>query len=73
MSKKDKKYEYNNRKSIMVSLSDSIYHKSSDFIEVTEWANGEGWDIILSSNNGQTFSLHETEFDEIKKMIKQLN
>ena len=73
MSKKDKKYEYNNRKSIMVSLGDSIYHKSSDFIEVTEWANGEGWDIILSSNNGQTFSLHETEFDEIKKMIKQLN
>ena len=73
MAKKDKKYEYNNRKSIMVSLSDSIYHKSSDFIEVTEWANGEGWDIILSSNNGQTFSLHETEFDEIKKMIKQLN
>lgn len=50
--KKDKKYEYNNRKSIMVSLGDSIYHKSSDFIEVTEWANGEGYDIILRSNNG---------------------
>jgi len=73
MKNKDKKYSYNNRKSIMVSLDDSIYHKSSDFIEVTEWANGEGWDIILSSNNVQTFSLHETEFDEIKKMIKQLN
>ena len=73
MKNKDKKYCYNNRKSIMVSLDDSIYHKLSDFIEVTEWANGEGWDIILSNNKDQTFSLHETEFDEIKKMIKQLN
>lgn len=73
MKNKDKKYSYNNRKSIMVSLDDSIYHKLSDFIEVTEWTNGEGWDIILSNNKDQTFSLHETEFDEIKKMIKQLN
>ena len=70
---KDKKYNYNNRKSIMVSLDDSIYHKPSDFIEVTEWANGEGWDITLDTNNNQTFSLHESEFDEIKKMIKHLN
>ena len=73
MKNKDKKYSYNNRKSIMVSLDDSIYHKPIDFIEVTEWANGEGWDIILSNNNDQTFSLHESEFDVIKKMIKQLN
>lgn len=24
--------------------------KDSDLIEVTEWANGEGWDICLNEN-----------------------
>jgi hypothetical protein len=28
-----------------------INAKKSDFIEVTEWTNGEGKDILISSNN----------------------
>lgn len=72
MNNKNRIYNHYNRKSIFLSLNDSIYHKIGDFIEVTEWKNGEGYDIVLSSNNGQVFSLHESEFYEIKKMIKEL-
>jgi hypothetical protein len=63
------KYSFEKRKSINVQLDDG-FHKEHDFMEVTEWTNGEGWDICI---NEKLFSLHFTEFDMLKKMIKKLN
>ena len=64
------KIETYKRKSAMASLKDCPWHKDHNFIEVTEWANGEGWDIIISDKN---FSLHFTEWDALKKLIKKLD
>ena len=59
-----------NRKSISDDLS--IYDflaKKGDFIEVTEWTNGEGWDITI---NDKVISLHEDELEAINYLTKVL-
>lgn len=69
-----KKFEVNlyNRKSLMVELKDFDYlAKKNDFIEVTEWKNGEGYDISLSDN--QVVSITIGQFNAIKKLIKLFN
>lgn len=43
--------------------------KDDDFIEVTEWGNGEGWDITL---NEQVISLTWGQLDAIDYLIKHL-
>lgn len=42
----------NNKKSIYDDLQkyDCLKSKSS-FIEITEWTNGEGWDITIDGKN----------------------
>ena len=69
-----KKFEVNlyNRKSLMVELKDFDYlAKKDDFIEVTAWENGEGYDIALSDK--QVISITIGQFDAIKKLIKLFN
>lgn len=70
MSQNKPKIQINNRKSIFSSFND-IYHKDYDFCEVTEWTNGEGYDITISDK--PVISLHESEFKLIKKLIKKLH
>ena len=42
------------RKSIESSLSNFCHlSKPDDFIEITEWYNGEGYDIVINSSLGQ--------------------
>ena len=65
------KFETSNRKSVFCTdLGQYFPHKEHDFIEVTEWVNGEGWDITISDT--KHFSLHFTEFDVIKQLIEHL-
>jgi hypothetical protein len=60
------------RKSLMAELKDFDYlSEKSDFIEVTEWKNGEGYDIALSDK--QVISITIGQFDAIKKLIKLFN
>jgi hypothetical protein len=40
------------------------------FIEVTEWANGEGWDITI---NDKYFSLTEGQLNAINYLTKSLD
>ena len=66
------KIEYYQRKSVFAPMTDG-WHKDHDFIEVTEWKNGEGWDIeIAASPNSKHVSLHFTEFAVIKELIALL-
>lgn len=44
--------------------------KNSDFIEVTEWANGEGWDISL---NNRLISLTYGQLEAINYLVKALD
>lgn len=61
-----------NRKSLMAELEEFDHlAKKHDFIEVTEWGNGEGYDITLSDN--QIVSITAGQFNAIKKLIKLLD
>lgn len=59
------------RKSINDDLQkyDPLKNKSS-FIEITEWTNGEGWDIAI---NERIFNLTYGELEAINYLIKALD
>lgn len=61
----------NNKKSIYDDLQkyDCLKSKSS-FIEITEWTNGEGWDITIDE---KIFSLTYGELEAIKYLTRVLN
>lgn len=49
-----------------------IFAKDSDFIEVTEWYNGEGFDVEISSSLPERFQLTWGEYKALKKLVKEL-
>lgn len=55
--------ETNELKSVHDKLSKYDYFSSgdSDFIEVIEWANGEGWDVNVNGNKHISLSYGELE------------
>ena len=59
------------RKSIDDDLQkyDPLKNKSS-FIEITEWTNGEGWDIAI---NERIFNLTYGELEAINYLVKALD
>ncbi len=74
MKNKKGKVEINNRTAITADLNGfCVYSKEHDFIEVTEWTNGDGFDILISSHNDKSFSLTRGQFDAIKTLVKKLN
>jgi hypothetical protein len=59
-----------NRKSISDDLHKYDYlAKEHSFIEVTEWANGEGWDITIDD---KVMSLTYGQLDAIKYLTLAL-
>lgn len=75
--KKQLKLETSNRKAIFASLADWCTFsigKPDDFVEVTEWSNGEGYDVkIYDSQNTQIFYVTYGQIQLIKKLIKKLD
>ena len=62
--------EFNSRKSINDKLKKYDYlAKDNDFIEVIEWTNGEGYDIII---NDKIISLTSGQLDAINYLTKSL-
>lgn len=62
--------ERKNLKFVSDNLSKYSYvAKDGDYITVTEWANGEGWDIDL---NGKLIQLHDTELSAINYLTQVL-
>ena len=62
--------ERKNLKSVSDDLNKYSYvAKEDDYIVVTEWANGEGWDIDL---NGKLIQLHDTELEAINYLTQVL-
>lgn len=60
-----------NRKSIFDDLNKySPFAKEESYIEITEWSNGEGWDIDL---DGTMIKLTIEELDAINYLIKTLS
>lgn len=59
------------KKSIYDDLQKYDYLKNkSSFIEITEWTNGEGWDIAI---NEKTFNLTYGELEAINYLVKALD
>lgn len=74
-----KKIIISNRKSTFASLEDfcsfSMGERKNkgDFIEVTEWSNGEGYDVHISDMDGdKRFSLTWGQYEAMKKCFKKL-
>lgn len=47
--------------------------KPDDFIEVSLWHNGEGFDAHCSSHGEQSFHLTWGQFKALKKLVKRLD
>lgn len=68
------KEEITHRKSIFSDLKDYCpFSKGDDFIEVTEWSNGEGFDVKISSFNDRVFSFTHGEFELIKELVLKID
>lgn len=62
--------EVYNRKSVMANLKDFDHlSKEHDYIEVTQWNNGEGWDIFI---NERHISLTYGQLEAINYLTKHL-
>jgi hypothetical protein len=58
-----------NRKSIMIERDDA-WSKEGDYVEVTEWSNGEGFDV---STQDQMYNISYIELKLIKKALKNMH
>jgi hypothetical protein len=75
-----KKISTSNRKAAFAELKDfcgfSMGEKREnkhDFLEVTSWSNGEGYDIHISDVQGERmFNLTWGQYEALKKCIKAL-
>ena len=76
-----KEINVTNRKSAFVELKDYCVgsmgkdkEKEGHFLEVTEWSNGEGYDIHIFDSEGER-QLHFSygQFDAIKACIKVID
>ena len=66
------KYGIYQRKSVMDNLKKYDYlAKDDDFIEVTVWKNGEGYDISISDD--KVFSLSIGQLEAINFLTKRLD
>ena len=76
-----KEINVTNRKSAFVELKDycigSMDFDNKDkghFLEVTEWSNGEGYDIHIYDSEGERqIHLSYGQFDAIKKCVKVID
>ena len=57
-------------KSVNCPLRNFTYGKDSDYIVVTEWANGDGWDITI---NDKQISLHSGELAAINYLTAMID
>lgn len=48
------------------------YGKEHDFIEVTEWANGEGFDVDIETDQRQRFQLSWGQWEALKYLVNKI-
>ena len=73
MKNKDVKIERYKRKTVMTNLEPFDHlAKDYDFIEISQWYNGEGFDVEISTSNSQRFQLTWGEYDALKYLIKRM-
>ncbi len=69
----DKKIESYTRSSVFSDLKQFCsLCKEGSFIEMTEWKNGEGVDIVIASFQDRAMQFTWGEVEAIKKLTKKL-
>ena len=65
------KIEVSKRRAVFSELKDYCMHSGDhDYIEVTEWSNGEGYDICIDRRRvGEKFSLSYGEWELLQVLI----
>ena len=72
--KSTKKIERYKLDAAFVSLADyDVTTKGDDFMEVSMWHNGEGFDVNLNSNGDQRFFLTWGQYKALKALVKELD
>jgi hypothetical protein len=72
--KPTKKIERYKLEAAFVSLADyDATIKGDDFMEMSMWHNGEGFDVILNSNGEQRFGLTWGQYKALKMLVKELD
>lgn len=63
--------EVNNRRAVFAELKDYCMHSGDhDYMEVTEWSNGEGYDILIDRKRGiERFSLSHGEWELLQVLM----
>lgn len=63
--------EVNNRRAVFAELKNYCMHSGDhDYMEVTEWSNGEGFDIMIERNRGiERFSLSHGEWELLQVLM----
>lgn len=70
----ENKFKINKRNSIFSELSEYDWSSEKDsYMEVTEWTNGEGYDIHINNYGERSLSIGHNEFKLLKKLIKELD
>ena len=66
--KKKNNYKRYERNSIFSSLQefDPGFAKEHDYIEITEWYNGEGFDVVI---NDKQFQLTYGQFEALQALV----
>lgn len=71
---KELKIQESKRTTLFAELKPfDVFAKENDFIEVTEWTNGEGYDVTIEAGPGAHFQITDGQFRALKKLIKTLN
>jgi hypothetical protein len=73
LDKKNPSVQINSRKAIFSELAHYDHlSKPNDFIEVTEWSNGEGYDVEIATSLGSRFQLTHGQYAALKDLITKL-
>ena len=72
--KKDIKIQESNRRSVFSELKPFDHFAGEhDYIEVTEWTNGEGFDVEVSGKLPTRFQLTYGEYKLLKILVKKID
>ena len=70
----ENKFKISKRNSIFSELSEDDWSSEKDsYIEVTEWTNGQGYDVYINNYAERSISIGHNEFKLLKKLIKELD
>ena len=73
---KNKDIDTHPRKSAIAVLNSFCPFSAKDkghYIEVTDWANGEGVDVVVEGVQRVSFRLTHGQYDALKACMKELN